>query len=280
MTSPSTVEIERIECPNCGAGVDVSASMATGRIGCTTCGSILDRMSLEKIGEVVAGGYEALSNIQIGWTAQYRKQTWRVAGRVRYTYAGGYWDEWVMTSADGQVAYLEECEGEFRWFTAWTPRSAPTRQELEGSQSFLQIDGLRWVIRERNKATLAYFEGQLPWRATTGDIVDSLDIKSPVEEGAIEWTRRELEFYKAKTLTCARLFNVFKGHGFEGGPSFDDDDDDIEYTSDIGTGVQALFKFIIPALVIMFFIAPIFLNNCGSRGSYGGHYGGGGWSGK
>lgn len=119
--------LERTECPSCAAGIDFDPRIAAGRLRCATCGAVLDREDLSHIATYAAGGFEPDSKIEIGWTLK-RDGTWRVTGRLRYTHSFGHWDEWVMLGDDGQLAYLEECEGDYRWLTAFTPSLAPVRE--------------------------------------------------------------------------------------------------------------------------------------------------------
>jgi hypothetical protein len=270
VTEQADIGLQRIECPNCAAGIDVTQAMATGAVACHSCGSVLNRRTLGIVGELVAGNYDADSNLQLGWVCTYHSRRYRISGRVRYTYAQGHWDEWVMIGDDGSVAYLEECEGEFRWFTPWTPRAAPTRAELEDPGRSLHIDGLVYRVKENLHAQLAWFQGQLPWRASVGMAVRSLDLQGPAGPAAVEWSRRELEFYKAKPLGRPAIVWMFSGYNVDLG-AYDDDDDDDDEVSLGSRIISGMFTI----MLVIFVLLMIFGSATGVIGGGGGGYGGG-----
>lgn len=276
MAQSPTIELLRIECPNCAAGIDVAAASKSGRVVCETCGSVLDRGTTEIVDALTTLGNDPGSNIQIGWTCKFRKTTYRVSGRLRYTYPEGFWDEWVMVGHDGTIAYLEECEGEFRWLEPWTPKDAPTRHELEESMRSVRIEGQRYHIKERCDATLSWFAGQLPWRAKAGLRVQTLDLNGPFHPASIEWSKRELEFYKVKSLSNIGIRRLFAKYEFDPGEG---DSDPLDST---GKNTIGSIVFVIIIFIAMMFI---FMNASSGGGGYvgggysGGHSSGGGFGG-
>ena len=49
----------------------------------------------------------------VGGSGTLKGHSFVVNGRVRYSYEGGYWDEWALTLDDGRHAWLAEDEGNF-----------------------------------------------------------------------------------------------------------------------------------------------------------------------
>jgi hypothetical protein len=200
------MELQRAECPNCAAGLDLTAGLSKGVIACHNCGSVLDASSedLAILANVASGEYDPVYPIKLGQDWNWRGKAYRVTGRLRYRYAEGFWDEWFCVADDGTVLWLEDDEGDLRALDPYTPSDAPERAMLEDSSlSSYTVDGGLWEVKERSTATIEWFEGQLSWRVKPGTEVRSIDLRQPGQQLAIEWTKRELEYYRAYDIGSA-----------------------------------------------------------------------------
>ncbi|HMA37173.1 MAG TPA: DUF4178 domain-containing protein, partial [Chloroflexia bacterium] len=101
-----------LNCPNCGGPIQVENAYTT-LVVCPFCGSSL---YIHDTGVDITGKTAKLaqypSRLAIGATGQIQGRAFRALGRIRYQYAGGFWDEWNLQFADGQIGWVEEDEGE------------------------------------------------------------------------------------------------------------------------------------------------------------------------
>lgn len=200
------MELQRAECPHCAAGLDLSSDLKKGVVACQNCGSVLDTSSdeLSILANVASGTYDPIYPLELGKEWNWRGTSYRLTGRLRYRYATGFWDEWFCLADDGTVLWLEDDEGELTALEPYTPSDAPERQLLEdASISNYVLDGGSWDVEERCDASIEWFEGQLPWRVKPGTEVKTLELKNGTHKVAIEWTRRELEYYRAFLIGTA-----------------------------------------------------------------------------
>ena len=104
------MELQRAECPNCAAGLDLTAGLSKGVIACHNCGSVLDASSedLAILANVASGEYDPVYPIKLGQDWNWRGKAYRVTGRLRYRYAEGFWDEWFCVADDGTVGELND----------------------------------------------------------------------------------------------------------------------------------------------------------------------------
>lgn len=286
-----TVTLERIDCPGCGAGVDIAKSVGRGQIVCGSCNSVLDAASPEYriIQQLVGGDFEPRSSIRIGWEGTFLGKIYRVVGRLRYVDVakGWFWEEWFLIASDGSVIYLEEDEAQFKVLVPFTPTAPPAKETLTGSHTF-RLDGRPYHVRERGKAVIKHFEGQLPWKVKIDTEVDFVDAAAGrYDEIAVEFTKRELEFYRGEAMSHRSVAQSFGTPTvFPKGLPGDDADDyqaagvfDGDSSGEMSGSGVAVMIVIIVILVILAFT----MDDCGGCviiGGGGGHYGGGGGFGK
>ena len=288
MSDFQAVELQKIDCPGCGAAVDIASGVGRGQASCRSCGGVIDLASPEYrlIAQMVNEDFQPRSAIRVGLEARFHGKTFRVIGRMRYYDSAErwFWEEWFLVANDGSVLYLEEDGRDFRLLTPFTPREAPDKAALEG-QTELFIDGAAWHVRERGKAVISHFEGQLPWKVKIDTEVTFLDAgNAQGQRLSVEWTRRELEFYAGESLshtTVARRFGLATIFP-RGVPRSDDDDEEWGESWDGGTpefgglGVTAAIVLVVILVFLAFTMDDC--NGCVYIGGGGGHYSsGGGW---
>ncbi|HUS16454.1 MAG TPA: DUF4178 domain-containing protein [Chloroflexia bacterium] len=164
-----------LACPNCGGPITVESAYTTLTV-CPYCGSSL---YVRDTGVDITGRTAKLaqfpSRLALGAGGQVRGRAFRVLGRIRYQYEDGFWDEWNLQFADGQIGWLEEDEGEFtltfkRKLTSPIP---PFEQITVGS--FVPLGGAQMFVSEKGAAQTVGAEGELAQTPPPGRAVRYVD---------------------------------------------------------------------------------------------------------
>ncbi|HSB28761.1 MAG TPA: DUF4178 domain-containing protein, partial [Pyrinomonadaceae bacterium] len=101
-------------CPSCGAPVSFKSGSSIVVI-CNYCRSAVARTDRElrdigRVAELVETG----SPLQLGLRGTWRGINFELTGRAQMGHeAGGVWDEWYATFANGSTGWLAEAQGRF-----------------------------------------------------------------------------------------------------------------------------------------------------------------------
>ena len=118
-------------CPACGAPLEVENRFSRSVI-CAYCnqGAFITPGGLDPAGR----GVQLVgtpSMLRIGARGRLEGEPCHVLGRLRYGYAGGYWDEWfVSLEAGARQLWLQEDDGVLTAFEK-VAKSQPTRRTQE-----------------------------------------------------------------------------------------------------------------------------------------------------
>jgi len=170
-----------ISCPSCGGPIELEYKY-TQAVVCPYCGQtnhVNADAQLDPRGEQQTPLVDYGSLLSIGAHGELDGRGFRVRGRLRYEYPGGYWDEWLVLLSDDREAehWLQEDDGEFTLL-----RREPDLDEDDVPAfavirvgEYVAIDGRETFIREKSQATVAGGEGELPFMALPGEQADFVD---------------------------------------------------------------------------------------------------------
>jgi hypothetical protein len=195
------LEIKELDCPNCGSSLSVKNARKAKLLVCHNCGSQIDLTSPEHaiIGKAILGHARPRSSTRLGQILAFDDVEWQVVGRVCYD-DEGHWDEWLLMSEDGEYRWLVEDEGETTLYWPFVPTN-PVDPNKVGW--YLDLEGFKARVTERGHATIEYVEGELTWKARVGDGMYYLDAEYADGVYSIEWSEREIEFFKGRKLSTA-----------------------------------------------------------------------------
>lgn len=165
-------------CSSCGAPLGV-ASKTSIYIVCPYCNTCQLRkgVSLESVGKV-GTLKEDFSVIQIGTQGTYDLKKFAVCGRIRLQWERGTWDEWYIVFEDSSTGWLAEAQGFYYVSKPYVYDFSEVEFPLSIRRS-LEIDGLRYKVKDRKYATCVYSEGELPFNGAEGEQYESYDLFTP-----------------------------------------------------------------------------------------------------
>ncbi|MCS7001994.1 MAG: DUF4178 domain-containing protein [Dehalococcoidia bacterium] len=177
-------------------------------IVCGTCGSQLDLTdpNLAILATLTPGANAPRTPIRPGMTGSFQNETWQVIGRIRYEEEGAIWDEFLMMSEVGEFLWLTEGEAGFTLYDPIVPKEPVDPTTV---RDVLRIDGWIAPVRARGEGRVTFIEGEMTWRATVGDRVGYIDAQLGRVKYAIEWTPREIEYFRGEKITAADVRSAF-----------------------------------------------------------------------
>ncbi|MFT4053440.1 MAG: DUF4178 domain-containing protein [Novosphingobium sp.] len=156
---------------------------------CSYCQSLLLREGLEiqDVGKAAVLPPD-VSPIQLGTSLQVEGLFLTVVGRVRWGWADGSWNEWLLDGGDGTERWLGEAMGAFM-LTAARPDllEQPPIQTFMASGAIavgsrITIEGVTLLAIDRKEAECLGSEGDLPFPTLSGRTMTSVDFRGPNRE--------------------------------------------------------------------------------------------------
>ena len=186
--------MQPLNCPSCGAPLSVEHRFVQ-MVTCDFCEqiSLLKRGSLELAGKVATLA-QLPSSLYLDATGRLNGRSFRILGRLQYTYESGYWHEWFLVFDDGDGGWLQEDEGRFTLYqkeTLTTP--VPPFEQIRVGQQ-VPVSGYRVFVTEKGEAQIVGGEGQLAFSIVPGEQVNYVDGINDSDQISLEYTTDEVEF--------------------------------------------------------------------------------------
>lgn len=175
--------MKKFSCPSCGAEIAFQSSVSVFTV-CKSCRSTLVRkdMDLESLGKM-ADLKEDATVFQIGTTGRHHGE-FLIIGRVRVSWADGFWNEWFIRYDDGRDGWLAEAQGFLMVSFRVDPTpTLPNATQLHSGHP-IKISGADYLIDDVKEVTYSFAEGELPFVAPQGFKGTSIDLRRGENEFA------------------------------------------------------------------------------------------------
>ena len=194
-----------MQCPSCGDSFDWSAKFAE-IVTCRSC------QAVSRIGDgtpSLAGQSAKLiassSGLGMGVTGSFKGVAFTTVGRVRYGYAQGFWDEWCLQTAENELVWLTEDDGNLAHSKSVPLHKALPLEQLSLGRSLFLADH-DYLIEEIGKAKCLGTEGQLPFSSIPGDEIDYLSLRAgKTQTATIEIYDDEVHVYQGQRIRLIDL---------------------------------------------------------------------------
>lgn len=185
-----------LNCPSCGASIEMHAQGWAVSVVCATCGAQLDatdpNLAVLQYGERVT----LKPRIPLGTRGTWKGMPWEVIGCqvVTVTVEGvDYsWTEYVCFNPYRGFLYLSEYEG--HWNVIEKLRRRPTSKG--GDQPVVHLDGRQYKHFQTASARTTAAVGEFPWEVRVGDMVVAQDFVDPpfilsaeASAGEVTWSQ-------------------------------------------------------------------------------------------
>jgi hypothetical protein len=171
-------------CPQCGAPVPLRSAAMPYAV-CGHCQSVILREgdTATRIGEAASLPFD-VSPIELGTRGTTPDGlAFTVAGRVRWGWGDGAWNEWLLVVPGGNHLWLGEAMGQFQLLHERTDLLAhPLLEAFAAGQPIplgatIELDGRLFTAADLKHATCLGGEGDLPFPTPKDWAVDSIDFR-------------------------------------------------------------------------------------------------------
>lgn len=205
------VTASALNCPSCGAPLNISAAGHTLSVVCANCKSILDAKDpnlrvLEK--------FEAKQTIQpaipLGTRGKLHGDDYEIIGfQVRATDTDDVpdsWAEYLLFNRLKGFRYLTEYNG--HWNDVKTIPALPERIQV-GKKPGAKLMGHTYVLFDTELATTTYVLGEFPWRVHVGEKNGVKDFIAVPRILSCEITEQETVWSLGEYMTGAQVWQAF-----------------------------------------------------------------------
>jgi hypothetical protein len=213
---------KQLACPSCGGSVDLRAPDQSMRVVCPYCSSLLacegDLQVIAKLHQRKDAGA-----IPLGAKGTFDGVTYTVIGRLRRkagTGVGAYdeddaalevgdelwtWTEYLLYEPAVGFRWLVESSGHWSFVTTLPPGAA------SGDGGRATYDGKRFRVFDKGHATVIGVWGEVYWRVTAGETVETADYVAPPAMLSMESSDDEVNWSLGVYKTRAEIERAFGG---------------------------------------------------------------------
>lgn len=207
--------LRRISCPGCGATVPVHGGDQAGSVVCAHCKSHLDISSDEpSVLGSLASKRRPVIPFKLGQECRFRGNTYHLAGHIRFTERdeGLFYhaDELLLFSKTAGYLWLVMEDGHFSLSKELTKRPTGITPRFASQKQKFLFQGKQWTVFDSGYSEITWVSGELPWVAQVGDKTNYMDAISPPYLVNAEWTKEEMEWYRAEYITREEIARAFK----------------------------------------------------------------------
>ena len=198
-----------LNCPNCGAGVELRAPDEAQRVTCDSCDSVLDcsQGELTLLAAARRGGPDP--KIPLGAKGTLHQRVWTVYGHLTRSvvYAGVryQWEEYLLR---------DEKRGGYRWLlyndAHWTWIDPVHAGDVTGSGRVATYRNDRFRHFQSSSAKVDFLRGEFYWKVSVGEQVGTMDFIRPPQLLSREASADEVNWSLGTYLDKAELEAAFK----------------------------------------------------------------------
>ncbi len=209
----STLQVNQVDCANCGAKIDIRTGIRVKTFTCEYCGAVCENDQVVAIQnqQEIKERFAPQSFLKLGLQGTFLNSQYQIVGRIRLEGKEGeetwFWDEWFLMSATGFPLWLIEDEHGYSLMRRHLPTEFIDPYAATGEYV---VDGSLYRIKERGMATLSFLEGELTWRARPNEVVNYVDLEQGDNLFSMEYTQTEIQYTKGKKVKRETLIEAFQ----------------------------------------------------------------------
>jgi hypothetical protein len=209
-------KVRPVQCPNCGAGVELRGFGQSVSAVCVQCLSVIDTKDPGlSILQTFQARERILPLIPLGARGRLEDGVFEVIGfQARVCTVDGVeyeWREYVLFNPYRGFRYLSEYNG--HWNYIWTLPALPgVGKSLKGRPQ-VSYRGKSFDHFQTVTATTSYVMGEFPWRVHVGETVQASDYIRPPEMLSSEVSAGEVTWSLGKYTSGGALWKAFQLQG-------------------------------------------------------------------
>ena len=209
LVAPTVVKARALNCPNCGAAVELRGFGRTLTVVCPNCLATLDAASpdVKILGQIQEAQRRDLK-IPLGTRGKLRGVEWEAIGFQTRTVSddGDSWDEYLLFNPYKGFRYLTEYQGHWNFVTPIEPM--PQRCAVAGRPA-VAFDGATYRHFSGCEAETSFVLGEFPWRVEVGEKAVCDDFIYPPFVLSSEMTEHEITWSRGEYTPGAEIWKAF-----------------------------------------------------------------------
>jgi hypothetical protein len=204
--------IKGLNCPNCGAAIELRAGDLTQTVACSSCAAVLDAKDPNlRILQKFEGAMKWRPIIPLGTRGTLKGDPYEVIGfQVRSITVDGvdyFWSEYLLWNPYKGFRYLTEYDG--HWNDVIVVKTTP-EEKASGRQPIVEYLGKTFRHFQSAVARTRFVIGEFPWEIRLGDTARTRDFVAPPHVLSEESTSEETTWSLGTYVSPAYIWEVFK----------------------------------------------------------------------
>ena len=200
-----------LNCPSCGAGVEILDPEHALNVVCGSCSSVLDAKSPSlKVLQTFKARQKVKPLIPMGARGSWKGEEYRVLGfqqrTIRVEGTDYSWREYLLYNPRQGYRYLTEYDG--HWNDVITLKTIP-EEGREGGRPAARLHGETFKHFQQAKAKTTYVLGEFPWEVRFGDVAETSDFVAPPRMLSRETTADETTWSLGEYTPGDRVWKAF-----------------------------------------------------------------------
>ncbi|MEW5929421.1 MAG: DUF4178 domain-containing protein [Gemmatimonadota bacterium] len=201
-----------LNCPNCGAGVEIRDPEHALNVVCGSCSSVLDAKSPSlKVLQTFQAKQKVKPLIPLGAKGTWKGEEYTVLGfqqrTIRVEGTDYSWREYLLFGPKQGYRYFTEYDG--HWNDV-IPLKAVPEERAEGGRPVAKLHGETFKHFQSADARTSYVLGEFPWEVRFGDRVRTADFIDPPRMLSAETTEEETTWSLGEYTPGDRVWKAFK----------------------------------------------------------------------
>ncbi|HEU0124527.1 MAG TPA: DUF4178 domain-containing protein [Bryobacteraceae bacterium] len=202
-----------LNCPQCGAAIELRAMGAAASVVCGYCASTLDATNPQL---VILQRWKAKMTVQpflpLGSRGKLAGAIWEVIGfqqrGIQVEGTDYYWREYVLFNPYKGFRYLSEYDNHWNFVTAIP--SLPVAGTNARNRPTVTHDGIVYDHFQTARASTSFVIGEFPWQVKMGETVEAADYVSPPHMLSSETTKDEVTWSKGEYVPAQDIWTAFQ----------------------------------------------------------------------
>ncbi len=203
------LKLSGLNCPNCGAAIELRSFTNATSVVCQNCLSVLDARDPNlKILQEAQSRQRIVPEIPLGTRGTFPSGTFEVIGfQQRTVYEEGEafsWNEYLLFNPYKGFRYITSYNGHWNFV-----RTLNTLPKADGPKT-VNVDGTVFKIFSNSLAQTTFVLGEFPWMVKVGEQVQVTDYIAPPKVLSAETTPEEIVWSMGDYMTGEEVWKAFK----------------------------------------------------------------------
>ena len=208
MVAPS---VKGLNCPNCGAAIQLRSGELAQTVACSSCGAILDAKDPNlRVLQEFKGRMKWTPLIPLGTRGKLKGDPYEVIGfqvrGINVDDTDYFWREYLLWNPYKGFRYITEYDA--HWNDVVVLKRTPV--ETSGRQPVVEYLGEKFKHFQTAKATTAFVLGEFPWEVRLGDTAQTRDFVSPPHILSEETTKDETTWSVGTYVSPQYIWEAFQ----------------------------------------------------------------------